>query len=391
MARPNSPWWWADRGRWAATIDGKRQAAPKEIAQRDEAGAWAWLSSLQAAARKDSEAAAAPLAVAEVFESYLEHLAERVARGDFTEGAYEVTVNHLTTACKFAIGGVKFGAIPAGELGNKHLQAVLDQWARRPGHSAATVSSSHLATASRRVMTALRWAAREGRIPAFPLEGFKAPKVQRRDVEILTRGHAAAWLRWLHRRSGAESARNFTLLQRVLIETGARPSEVFGATWGEVTWVAGTTPVGASYGLITRSRWKNAAKGGGPRRIILTASILRPLRRLYERLRPARGELIFRAASGNPWDQNALGMRTRRLRLQAAGAGIEIPVEGTGRLRSYAWRHTAASRYLMCGIDVATVAELLGTSADMVTKNYAHLSMAHLAAAAAAGRRGRRL
>jgi site-specific recombinase XerD len=50
-------------------------------------------------------------------------------------------------------------------------------------------------------------------------------------------------------------------------------------------------------------------------------------------------------------------------------------------ITNYLWRHVAASDLLMSGVDVATVAELLGTSAAQIQRTYGHLLEDHLAAA----------
>ncbi len=58
---------------------------------------------------------------------------------------------------------------------------------------------------------------------------------------------------------------------------------------------------------------------------------------------------------------------------------------------NYRFRHAAASTLLMLGVDVPTVAELLGTSAEMIYRNYGHILDKHLEQAAGkllgAGRR----
>jgi integrase len=64
------------------------------------------------------------------------------------------------------------------------------------------------------------------------------------------------------------------------------------------------------------------------------------------------------------------------------GGPAPPPDEGENRLVNYRWRHTAISTLLMLGVDVATVAELTGTSPDMIYKFYGHLLDEHLRGAA---------
>ena len=74
--------------------------------------------------------------------------------------------------------------------------------------------------------------------------------------------------------------------------------------------------------------------------------------------------------------------KVRRIRTLAIEAGVDFAADGPNRLVNYRWRHTAISTLLMMGIDVATPAELTGTSPEMIHRNYGHLLMDHLASAA---------
>ena len=61
-----------------------------------------------------------------------------------------------------------------------------------------------------------------------------------------------------------------------------------------------------------------------------------------------------------------------------------VPVRDTGadRATAYRFRHTAASSLLMAGVDMLTVAELLGTSPEILFRHYGHVLDGHLTAAA---------
>ena len=67
---------------------------------------------------------------------------------------------------------------------------------------------------------------------------------------------------------------------------------------------------------------------------------------------------------------------------EAWAAGVTILDEGHNRLTNYRFRHTAISTLLMMGVDAPTVAELTGTSPEMIYKVYGHLLDTHLSAAA---------
>jgi integrase len=110
--------------------------------------------------------------------------------------------------------------------------------------------------------------------------------------------------------------------------------------------------------------------------------------------------------AGEPWkDGLRLSKAILRVGREAIARGVALGAqgrptrglerirdEGHNRLTNYRWRHTAISTLLMMGIDVPTVAELTGTSPEMVYRIYGHLLESHLRAAAeklAGGRRPR--
>jgi len=381
MPRPGGPWWRKDRSCWSTTIKGARYSAPREIGERDKAAAWAWYSALAA----ELSAPRADVRVADLFNLYLEACRARLARGDMDAESVRLAKVVLTKAAGFAVDGVKFGATPVGDVRLRHLESIIAQWGDRPGVRAGSkVSASYLSTASGIVRTAFRWATRPGGgsppiLAANPFVGFRPPSPRPAGVAICGRGDAARWLRWLR----ANADPGFTLLQRCLVATGARPSEFYRATWGEVRWEAGRMPSGAVYGTLVRAEWKNARKSGKARRIVLLPSVVRPLRRLFERTSPSPGDLIFRSATGKPWYPALLAHATRRAREAAVADGVKLPAD-TGRIRGYLWRHLAASRLVMQGVDLVTIGDLLGTSPAMIARTYAHLRDEHVVAAASA-------
>ncbi len=204
------------------------------------------------------------------------------------------------------------------------------------------------------------------------------------------------------------------LLLRVLVHSGARPGEVCGAQWQDVRWNAGVTPVGHRYAkiVVPPDRWKVGGKTGKARTIYLSPILTRALRREYSRPAPSEfragpmnrrsKELLphhpttvfahrcgtrkeFYGAdreTGQPWDAEHLAAKVRKIRTAAIWAGLPLLEKGPNRVVNYRFRHTAISTMLMMGIDVATVAELCGTSAEEIRRTYGHLLDSHLAAAA---------
>jgi integrase len=108
----------------------------------------------------------------------------------------------------------------------------------------------------------------------------------------------------------------------------------------------------------------------------LSKTILKVRRELIARQVALRERIQAGDPTVKPWE--------RRL------AAVPVADEGHNRLVNYRWRHTAISTLLMLGVDVPTVAELTGTSPEMIYKTYGHLLDAHLAAAAEKTIGGRR-
>jgi integrase len=238
-----------------------------------------------------------------------------------------------------------------------------------------------------------------------PLRGMAAPKVPDSPERFAETRAVASFLRaWLGiaRRRGrggrqARSERLAALLLRVLVQTGCRPGEACKAQWGDVDWEAGRTAAGHAFGKITLppERWKMGRKTGKSRTVYLTPALTRALRReslrldrhpthLFHHIRRRRAEGEEEASESEPWTSAALAARVRKVRKLAIAAGADLEDAGPNRIVNYLWRHTAASRALMRGMDPVTVAALLGTSPEMLRKHYGHILDSHLARAAEA-------
>lgn len=370
MARPSKPWWWAARKRWAATIDGVRRVAPEWIGKGDVHGAWAW--------HREVGRKAEPIPTDTVMglcELYLQWDEGRVKAGDRSARNHGAAVSALKRVCGTKTPGGKFGHLPIARVHPDHLDALDASWQAEglsPGYrrALATAIKTMFGWAARRV------AGRDALIPSNPFAGAPLPFVPAPAERYATRAEAAAWLRWLWR----SGRRDFAQLQRVLIHTGARPSEITRATWGEIRWP--NEP--GKPAILTRAKWKAARKTGRARRVYLTARLLRMLGRRMG----APDEPMFTAPRGKPWRTSNLATTTTNLRGEAIKAGVPLQDKGADRLTNYRWRHTAASTLLMRGVPVSTVAELLGTSAAQIQRTYGHLLADHLADAAAKLARG---
>ncbi len=388
MPRPSHPWWWADRGCWAANVGGKRHCAPREIGEKDWLAARDWHARLLRDLSPGTVRRAGSLTVQDLCEDYLRWDLARVEAGERSRQGFRPARTVLGKFADAVHKGKRIGSKPAVQFTAGDLQAVLAQWkadGRSPGYCVSLVST---------VRGVFNWAARpiperdpERLIESNPIAGFRGPTAPAAKPRYAQRAEAAAWLRWLR---GRGVNRSFLHIQRALIHCGARPSELVRARWKHVDWDGWTTPRGGHPGaMITLDDWKNSRKSGKARRIFLPP----PIRRVL--LIAARGQPddperpLFVSESGEAWSNaDAVGGRVRRQRdaanAAAGAAGRPAPFKQVGpdKLINYRWRHTAASTLIMNGFDITTVAELLGTSPDHVRKTYAHLLTKHLAGAA---------
>lgn len=134
-----------------------------------------------------------------------------------------------------------------------------------------------------------------------------------------------------------------------LILTGLRREEALSLRWPDVD---------LERGLVTLARTKNW-KG----RVVPMPDNITAMLAALER----NGEYVFQWR-GKRLQQNRI---QRPLKSAVLRAGIDKPVS------PHTFRHTYASLLVMAGVDLVTVAELLGHSSLEMVRRYAHLSESH--------------
>jgi site-specific recombinase XerD len=140
----------------------------------------------------------------------------------------------------------------------------------------------------------------------------------------------------------------------IALHTGMRPKEQYSLTWDRVDLVRK---------LVTIAKSKN----GHTRHIPLNSVALAAFQGLFK---TSKGEgPVFLSKDGD--------------QLQGYKHWFEDAVREAG-LKEFTWyclRHTFASRLVMAGVDIRTVAELMGHRTIQMTMRYAHLAPAHKLAA----------
>ena len=203
------------------------------------------------------------------------------------------------------------------------------------------------------------WLRREGYLSRDPLAALEVPRDDRRLFPVFSDGQLEALLRVTD--GDSLRARRWTAVLWVLLDTGLRLGELTGLTLERVDLETGSARV--------------VGKGGVERLVPIGSAALFALRRYLERRGgPTRGA-VFLDDDGRPVSPTAVYKGVRGLGTRAGISGV--------RCSPHTFRHTFATRYLLLGGDLLTLARLLGHSPHSleVTQRYVTLLDADLRAA----------
>jgi integrase len=273
--------------------------------------------------------------VAAILDLFLDH-SERTN----SQRTYEWYRDFLDDLNKFQLdGGRTVGELRLSELKTFHVTKWLDS------HSGWNTARRGAIVAVKR---AFNWAVGEELLAENqnPVKKIRKPRMPRRERFLTADEHAAIF--------GTARDESFRYLVTALRESGARPGEVSHVTAEMVDLKAGTW---------TFSDHKTKSKTGRPRVVFLTPRLVEISRELMAR--HPRGPL-FRNRQGEPWNRNSIRCRFRRLRKKLK-LGNDVVC--------YSYRHGFATEALVCGVPIATVAELLGhADSRMISSHYSHLA-----------------
>lgn len=104
-------------------------------------------------------------------------------------------------------------------------------------------------------------------------------------------------------------------------------------------------------------------KTGKPRRIQLPAEAAKLLTGQAKDKLPAAP--LFRRSNGKPWDKNSW-----KLPIAAAVRAAGLPTSAT----AYTLRHSTITDLVGAGLPLLTIAQISGTSAEMIERHYGHLA-----------------
>lgn len=319
MARRSKPWFRKQTGWWMVTVgDQQHKLAQGRNNKAEAEKRFNELMFLRGEAPESSDAR-----VVAVCEAFLQWSRHRHAADTYRNYQF-----YIQNFCE------KSGYLKVSELKPFHVTRWVDS------HEWNDTSEYN---ARRTVYRAFNWAAEEQLIPKNPLKGMKRPKPMPRQRALTD----DEYRRMLRASDGC-----FRVFLFALRETGARPKEVRDLMWEQVQ----------------TDRWvfrdhKTAKKTRKPRIIYLT----KPMVRLMEVLRRrSSSQYVFVNGRGKPWTLNAVRLRVQRLK-KKLGLAKDVC--------SYMIRHSYGTYAVLNGVDVATVAELMGhVDTTMVSTVYVHLA-----------------
>ncbi len=210
--------------------------------------------------------------------------------------------------------------------------------------------------------------------------GWKSSWTKKRVAQTVKRAFSWCWLRGLidrHPFKGVNyqqgergkpmSEEHFRMLlrdttpefRRVLLFlwwTGCRPGELSALQWSFID-------VKRSVAVLHSHKTAHSRKDRAPRIICLPEKAIRLLAWLGRTTLDQAH--VFLNAYGRPWDRRSLGLRMYRLR-QRLGIPVGVKLYGT--------RSSFATRLCMAGVELKTLATIMGHTSTKMCEHYTHIA-----------------
>lgn len=319
------PWYYKDRKAWYLWVydDGKRRKRRIGSTKREAYDYWRSL----AGTGND------PTFV-EIRTAFFTWAINQVKNGDLELNTLE---NYAWYADQFE---KRSGMLRISELAPKH---VTDWIASNPtwGPSA----QRHAIITVNRIAN---WSLSERRITENPFRGIKKPSGKRREELIPSEMHELMVRTAGSQKGSGKIDRQFRLVLVALRHCGGRPQDV-----------ANVRIEHCSDDRWTVHEHKTKRHTGRPR-IVYLSPCLQTITKMLSWNRSSGP--LFRGRRGS-LTTNAIGCRIKRLREEL----------GISDVVAYSYRHTYITDAMQRGVDIATVAELVGTSVSMIQRHYGHL------------------
>jgi len=317
------------------------------------------------AVMKGEDAPAPPtdgITVREVLETYLRHIAAKKK-----PGTIEIRIRSFTPFVNYRSSGFAYGERPVASLTHFDVYRFLEAMEKprkakrkteQPGRKPTSWGPGSQRNCVQGLSAAFNWAVRSGLIPKNPLAGIERPSPASRGAESLI-GNDAEEVEATHRMILAASPPSYRPFLQALKDTGARPGELAAAEASDFR-----SDVGAFvfHKEMTRrgEQFSHKTAKRKDRVIFLSGETLETVKRLV--VEHPTGPL-FRRRNGRGFGR--VSVVDRFLKLQKK---LQMPT-----LTAYSYRHTFATEMLKAGMDVETLAELMGNSALVIRQHYSHL------------------
>jgi site-specific recombinase XerD len=233
-------------------------------------------------------------------------------------------------------------------IGRLRLQSLkpfhVEQWIDKVFPN--TKNGTTIGNAMRTVVRVCNWAKKSGRISQSPLVGLERPSPTHRDVYLMPEEYKALIAKTTNKR----------LLDLVVLmrETGCRPQEVRHIE-------ARHFDRRNKCLVIPRDEAKGGPKGAKEDRVILLNDRAFEIVQRLALKQPA-GKLLLNTRS-QPWTANALNQQC-----------IKLSKKLSFHIWAYAIRHTFCTDAIIRGVDIVTIAELLGhADLSMLKRIYQHV------------------
>lgn len=339
MARDPKPWFRAQTGWWMAVVGGVRHKLAKG---RDaKADAKRELAKLLAVRDAAPDPDSRDLTVAGVVELYLESMKDKYAERSLYER--KIILQAFAEAHGFR---------RADEAGCKPYH--LTRWLDSNERWKSDWTKSGVAAV---VQRPFNWAVKQRLIASNPFRGVTRrggkPRRPMTDEEFAKLLIAARGRKTKKRPTPGE---RFIEFARFLRLTGARTCEAYRLRWSDVDAEAAAI-------VLQEHKASSTQRVPKPRVIPLIPEVVSLL--LEIKRRGEGGEFVFLNHRGNPWNRCSLSLRMQRARKKAG-------VPGDAKL--YGLRHSFGTAAIVNGVDLKTLAELMGHSTTRMTEHYVHLA-----------------
>ncbi|MCE9565744.1 MAG: site-specific integrase [Planctomycetes bacterium] len=299
-----------------------------------------------------------------VLETYLKHIATRKKEGtvEIRQRCYEPFVNWNPDG-KGCVGERAVGSLTHFVVYRflEHMETprVQARKVAQPGRKPLGWTTGSQRNFIQSINAAMNWAVRTGLIPKNPVADVEKPGSNSRGADALM-GNTSDEIEANHQRVLGASPADYRPFIQALKDTGARPGEIAAATAADFDEELGAF-VFKKEGSRRKERFshKNATKGKD-RVIMLSGPTLETVK-----------ELVKKHPTGQVFRRKRGGV-LKRFHYVSLFIRIQKKLKWK-EVTCYSYRHSFATEMLKAGMDVDTLAHLMGNSPVVIRLHYSHL------------------